>query len=53
MRRAWTAWCSKPWRSLAERQAIADEYKQVAGFDPRTLNARASYSVKQGFIRAG
>lgn len=30
---------------MAERQAIADEYKQVAGFDPRTLNARASYSV--------
>ena len=31
---------------MAERQAIADEYKQVAGFDPRTLNARASYSVR-------
>jgi len=38
---------------MAERKAIADEYKQVAGFDPRTLNARASYSVDRGFIRAG
>jgi 2-polyprenyl-6-methoxyphenol hydroxylase-like FAD-dependent oxidoreductase len=28
-----------------ERQAIADAYKQVAGFDPATLNARSSYSV--------
>jgi 2-polyprenyl-6-methoxyphenol hydroxylase-like FAD-dependent oxidoreductase len=27
-----------------ERAAIAAEYKQVAGFDPAVLNARASYS---------
>ena len=27
-----------------ERQAIADGYKKVAGFDPATLNARVSYS---------
>jgi hypothetical protein len=25
-----------------ERKAIADSYKRVAGFDPATLNARAS-----------
>jgi 5-methylphenazine-1-carboxylate 1-monooxygenase len=30
---------------LVERQAIADNYKQVAGFNPGTLNDRASYSV--------
>jgi len=29
----------------AERQSIADAYKQVAGFDPATLNARSSYTV--------
>jgi 5-methylphenazine-1-carboxylate 1-monooxygenase len=29
----------------AERQAIADAYKQVAGFDPAMLNARSSYSA--------
>lgn len=31
---------------MAERQAIADSYKRIAGFDPATLNARASYSVR-------
>lgn len=29
----------------AERKAIADEYKKIAGFDPTTLNNRASYDV--------
>ncbi len=29
---------------MAERRDIADGYKKVAGFDPATLNARASYS---------
>jgi 2-polyprenyl-6-methoxyphenol hydroxylase-like FAD-dependent oxidoreductase len=29
----------------AERQSIADAYKQGAGFDPATLNARTSYTV--------
>lgn len=28
-----------------ERKAIADSYKQVAGFDPAKLNARQSYSA--------
>lgn len=31
---------------FAERAAIAQGYKQVAGFDPATLNARRSYSVR-------
>lgn len=30
---------------MAERQAIADDYKRIAGFDPATLNARRSYTV--------
>lgn len=30
---------------MAEREAIAARYKQVAGFDPATLNRRDSYSV--------
>lgn len=30
---------------MAERQEIADSYKRGAGFDPATLNARASYDV--------
>lgn len=29
---------------MAERQAIADGYKAVAGFDPATLNGRPSFS---------
>jgi 2-polyprenyl-6-methoxyphenol hydroxylase-like FAD-dependent oxidoreductase len=33
---------------LAERQAIADGYKRVAGFDPRELSAKPSYSVQPG-----
>ncbi|CAN7385613.1 flavin-dependent oxidoreductase [Phenylobacterium sp. LjRoot219] len=33
---------------MAERQAIADDYKRIAGFDPSTLNARRSYMVKAG-----
>jgi 2-polyprenyl-6-methoxyphenol hydroxylase-like FAD-dependent oxidoreductase len=37
---------------MAERQAIADRYKQVAGFDPQTLNARPSYSVRPDSRRA-
>jgi hypothetical protein len=28
-----------------ERRAIADAYKQAAGFDPATLNKRSSYTV--------
>ena len=28
-----------------ERQAIADEYKKIAGFDPAVLNERMSYSI--------
>jgi 2-polyprenyl-6-methoxyphenol hydroxylase-like FAD-dependent oxidoreductase len=31
---------------MAERAAIADGYKQTAGFSPATLNKRASYSVE-------
>jgi 5-methylphenazine-1-carboxylate 1-monooxygenase len=31
---------------IAERAAIAQQYKQVAGFSPASLNARASLSVK-------
>ena len=31
---------------MTERAAIADSYKQVAGFSPATLNQRASYSVE-------
>jgi 2-polyprenyl-6-methoxyphenol hydroxylase-like FAD-dependent oxidoreductase len=31
---------------MAERAVIAAEYKAVAGFDPATLNARASFSPK-------
>jgi 2-polyprenyl-6-methoxyphenol hydroxylase-like FAD-dependent oxidoreductase len=31
---------------LAERTAIADSYKRIAGFDPALLNARASWSVR-------
>jgi 2-polyprenyl-6-methoxyphenol hydroxylase-like FAD-dependent oxidoreductase len=30
---------------FAERQAIADEYKRLAGFSPQTLNERRSYSA--------
>lgn len=30
----------------AERQEIADLYKKIAGFDPATLNARPSFSVR-------
>ena len=30
----------------SERAAIASEYKQVAGFDPAALNAKASYSCE-------
>jgi 2-polyprenyl-6-methoxyphenol hydroxylase-like FAD-dependent oxidoreductase len=30
---------------MAERQAIAEEYKRVAGFDPGVLNARPSYDA--------
>jgi 2-polyprenyl-6-methoxyphenol hydroxylase-like FAD-dependent oxidoreductase len=33
---------------MAERQAIAEAYKRVAGFDPRTLSARPSYRVASG-----
>lgn len=37
---------------MAERQTIADRYKQVAGFDPQTLNARPSYNVRPDSRRA-
>jgi hypothetical protein len=30
---------------LAERGEIADDYKRLAGFDPKLLNARESWSV--------
>lgn len=30
---------------MAERRAIAEEYKRIGGFDPATLNARPSYTV--------
>lgn len=33
---------------LAEREQIALRYKQMAGFDPVTLNARPSWSVREG-----
>jgi 2-polyprenyl-6-methoxyphenol hydroxylase-like FAD-dependent oxidoreductase len=33
---------------MAERQAIADGYKRVAGFDPRELAAKPSYTVRPG-----
>jgi 2-polyprenyl-6-methoxyphenol hydroxylase-like FAD-dependent oxidoreductase len=32
---------------VEERQMIADGYKKVAGFDPKTLNARNSHTVLQ------
>jgi len=31
---------------MAERAAIAEEYKQIAGFSSASLNARGSYSVR-------
>jgi hypothetical protein len=33
---------------LAERAEIAASYKRVAGFDPASLNGRASYSIAKG-----
>jgi hypothetical protein len=36
---------------VEERQAIADGYKKVAGFDPKTLNARHSHTVPQPVAR--
>jgi 2-polyprenyl-6-methoxyphenol hydroxylase-like FAD-dependent oxidoreductase len=32
---------------IAERAAIAAEYKRVAGFDPAALNAKPSYSISR------
>jgi 2-polyprenyl-6-methoxyphenol hydroxylase-like FAD-dependent oxidoreductase len=32
---------------MAERRAIADEYKQVAGFDPAALRAKPQYTPKR------
>ena len=33
---------------LAERQAIADGYKRIAGFDPAAMTVRSPYSVAAG-----
>jgi 2-polyprenyl-6-methoxyphenol hydroxylase-like FAD-dependent oxidoreductase len=39
---------------MAERQAIADEYKKIAGFSPRMLAERRSYSaVRTAPFKAG